>query len=212
MDNKKERILEKKKAETEFELAINDFERRGFKIEACTFSLARVATPAVNIIAGIIGFIFGLTLTMPALSAYNPLSGEIRFVLPNIIFSVVIFFAVIVPLHELIHAIGFIMRGKKWKENISFGVSIKKMVASCHCSSPMSGIDYFIGVILPFAVLGVGLFVAGIIFGSKILLLVSIVSAVTSAGDLMIVYLLFKKRPSLILDHPTEIGFVAIYE
>ena len=181
---------------------IKGFENRGFKVEKYNIPIS-----TINIVAG--------TLTILSIIVWitvcRLLWGHVFF--PTSLISATIYVAIMIVLHELLHAIGFTIRRRiKWKGSIKFGFNLNRLFCYCIYLKPLPLIDYLIGALFPFAVLGIGLFVISIIIGSKLLLLASICNFLACTGDLMLFHLAVKKYPSLILEHPTDVGFIALYE
>jgi hypothetical protein len=110
-----------------------------------------------------------------------------------------------VILHELLHAIGWMVIGKvKWHD-IEFG--IMSLTPYAHCKVPVSASTYRIGILLPGIVLGLIPGWIGCIVNNGWLVAFGLVMFVSAAGDLM-VYWLIRDLPSSaqVLDHPSEVG------
>ena len=178
--------------------SLDEFNKRGFRVEKCCIPLSIVYITCTALTA----------LTVVLASHFN-LFKELPSILTLVVASLVIVF-----LHELIHAIGFTLRRKiKWKGNIKIGHSLIRMSAYCKCSAPVPFVDFLIAAVLPFVILGFGLFVFGVVVKSELLIFISIFNALSSIGDLMVFCkLLLIERPSIILDMPNDMGFFALYD
>ena len=124
-------------------------------------------------------------------------------VLPVILFMGTILVGVVV--HELLHAIGWMIVGRvKWQD-IEFG--IKSMTPYAHCKVPISAAAYRVGVLLPGIALGLIPGWLGVAMNNGWLVAYGVVMFVSAAGDLM-VYWLIRDLPQTIqvLDHPSEVG------
>lgn len=112
------------------------------------------------------------------------------------------------PVHEGLHGLGWRLFSGGWN-CIRFGMMWKYLTPYCHCKVPLSAGKYMVGLLLPFIVLGVGSAVIGLISGSAFFLLLGVVGLLCAGGDTTIFCYLLRHRKALILDHPTECGFVA---
>ena len=87
------------------------------------------------------------------------------------------------------------------------------MTPYCYCGTPLTRGQYLIGSVMPTLVLG---FIQGFVAvcsGSFMLFVLSVILMFGGGGDFLIDWMLIrykKKKVKLILmDHPTELGFVA---
>lgn len=120
----------------------------------------------------------------------------------NIVASVVI--------HELLHGIGWaVSSGKGWKV-VRF--NINAMMPSCACKTALKKKAYLIGVLAPFAVLGLGSILFVFIYPGTISLLTMMVNFTAAGADILIAVKLLKEKDVLIADHPTEAGYMAFYK
>lgn len=125
-------------------------------------------------------------------------------------FMVVLVVGIIV--HELIHGLTWGLYAKSKFKSISFGVMWKMLTPYCHCSEPLKVPHYAIGALMPLIILGLIPAVVAICLGSLFWLNMSIIFIAAAAGDIMIVWKLRKEnRNNMILDHPTEAGYL-VYE
>jgi hypothetical protein len=79
---------------------------------------------------------------------------SINFTLWNILIGLLILFVLSI-LHELLHAIGFLIFGKVNWSDIAFGVKWKSLTPYGYCKIPVKAIVYIIALILPTIILGV---------------------------------------------------------
>lgn len=122
-----------------------------------------------------------------------------------IMFVAIIVISVI--LHELLHGAGWaVASGEGWKV-VRF--NIRAMMPSCACKAALEKKAYFIGVITPFIVLGLGSVLFVFIYPGTISLLTMMVNIVAAGADLVIARNVLKERDALIADHPTEAGYIA---
>ena len=87
------------------------------------------------------------------------------------------------------------------------------MIPYCYCGTPLTRGQYMIGSLMPTLILG---FIQGfiaIMTGNILIFALSIVMMFGGGGDFLVDWMLIrykKKKETLILmDHPTELGFVA---
>ncbi|MCI9423719.1 MAG: DUF3267 domain-containing protein [Dorea sp.] len=124
----------------------------------------------------------------------------------------VVLFMLCIFIHELLHGIGWMVWGKQGFKSIHLGIMQEYMNPYCHCKEPLKPVHYLIGCAAPFLVLGIGFFIAAIISGSPMLLVLSVSNVSSAGGDTMIMNMLAKylgRKDCYILDHPEKCGFVA---
>ena len=112
-------------------------------------------------------------------------------------------------IHELIHAIGFIVIGKVKLSDIKFGFILKNMTPYAHCKIPLSMRAYKISILLPVLITGFLPLSIGLATNN---LLTVVVSAFLIAGGIGDWIIYRKLRPfskhAVVSDHPTEIGCI----
>lgn len=113
-----------------------------------------------------------------------------------------------IPVHELLHGAGWLCFCKNGRKSINFGVIWKNLTPYCHCSETLKISQYYVGLVIPFFVLGVIPCVISVINGSILLLLFGIFGIVGAGGDTTIGCLIFRYigKNALLLDHPSECG------
>lgn len=117
-----------------------------------------------------------------------------------------------IVVHELIHGLTWAMYAKTGFKSISFGVMWKMLTPYCHCSEPLKVSHYSIGALMPLIVLGILPSIAAICLKSLFWLTMGVIFIAAAAGDIMIVWNLRKEKPeNMVLDHPTEAGYL-VYE
>lgn len=124
-----------------------------------------------------------------------------------------IIFLVLIFVHELLHGIGWVFFTKrKWK-SIYLGIMWEYLTPYCHCKEPLRPGQYLVGGLMPFAVLGAGMYAAALVSGSYMLFALSLLNMLCAGGDTTIACMLWKylkqNDACYILDHPTQCGFVA---
>lgn len=123
-----------------------------------------------------------------------------------------VLFMLSVFIHEVLHGVGWsIWTRQKWK-SIYLGVMWEYLTPYCHCKEPISPQNYLCGVLMPFGVLGIGIYILAVIMGSNLLLMLSLCNILCAGGDTTIACMLWKylsRQDCYILDHPTDCGFVA---
>lgn len=123
-----------------------------------------------------------------------------------------LFLLLSIPVHEFLHGFTWQFFCKERWKSIKFGVFWSKLTPYCHCKEALKVKEYLIALLMPFLVLGIIPGILSIILESPFMLLFSAFSILGAGGDTTIAIKLFKYRKdksALILDHPTECGFVA---
>lgn len=117
--------------------------------------------------------------------------------------------AISVVLHELLHGAGWaISSGKGWK---AVRFNINAMMPSCACKVALKKESYLIGVLTPFVVLGLGSIVFVFVYPGTVSLLTLMVNFIAAGADLLIAFNVLREDSCLIADHPTEAGYIALY-
>ena len=125
---------------------------------------------------------------------------------------VMLVFAVLIPVHELIHGISWAVFAKHHFKDIEFGFMKQYLTPYCTCKVPLSKGQYLFGALMPLILLGILPMIAGILIGSMPMLLTGILMADAASGDIMIAWKVvrYKSRAAdvLYIDHPTQAGGV----
>ncbi len=86
------------------------------------------------------------------------------------------------------------------------------MTPYCTCLAPLPKKPYIFGTVTPFVVLGIVPMTAGIAFRNTTVLLLGIIMAGSTAGDLLIIRKIIGYKTGakeiVYMDHPTEAGSV----
>lgn len=135
--------------------------------------------------------------------------GEIRFLsFVTVGLSIVMF----IVIHELLHAVGFIVCGKVTRKEVKFGVIWSQFMPYAHCKVPIQLKAYRIAIILPLILLGIIPTIYAFLVGSGYWAIIGIFMTVAAFGDVLILWVLRKYRgEDFVLDHSEKIGCV-IYQ
>ena len=117
-----------------------------------------------------------------------------------------------IPVHEFLHGFTWQFFCKERWKSIKFGVFWSKLTPYCHCKEAISVKEYLLALLMPFLILGIVPGIIAIILGSPSMLFFSTFSILGAGGDTTIAFKLFKYikgKNTLILDHPTECGFIS---
>lgn len=173
-----------------------------------------ISTLKANII-GVPIFILALIIVwIPYRFLWDLSSRDIITVLDNINshFVVIILTIIILAvLHELLHAIGWMLNSDARWNDIKFGVIWKLLTPYAHLKIPISVHAHRIAIALPGIILGIIPALSGIIFGSGLIAFIGAVMTGASGGDLMVIWMMRSIPPNKkVLDHPTKAGFTLI--
>ncbi len=120
--------------------------------------------------------------------------------------------AALTVVHELIHGLFWGIFAENHFKDISFGFIKEYLTPYCNCRTPLKKSEYVTGSLMPLVILGFGLTAAAIFAASIPLLFLGIIMITGAAGDIIASYriIAYKKQKSemLIMDHPTQVGFV----
>lgn len=206
--NEKNRELSQaeKKRLDEFNALCEELDKNGYTKNDQTF--------------GIVGAnVFSIIMLVIAAAAGSLLfilnNGQFRFENIMKISSYLLFFAgliVLTAVHELIHGLFWGIFAQNHFKDISFGFMKEYLTPYCNCKTPLKKSEYVIGSLMPLIILGFGLTAASIFIGSEPLLLLGVIMVSGAAGDVIASYRIIKykkqKSEMLIMDHPTQVGFV----
>jgi len=89
---------------------------------------------------------------------------------------------------------------------------IQTLTPYCYCGEPLKKIQYILGSFMPCLVLGIIPCIVSVYVNSSYLLFLGIIMIIGAGGDLTVILkMLFHKTSSadiIIMDHPTECGFI----
>jgi hypothetical protein len=163
--------------------------------------------------ANILAFLTAGPFALLILFAYSIVWKEYYFEVKSL-YSIIwlwTLFIISIPIHEFLHGFAWqFFCTERWK-SIKFGVLWSKLTPYCHCKEPLSVNKYLVALLMPFFVLGLGIGIISIVLRSPLILIVSLLNILSAGGDTTIALKIFKyrkKKDTIILDHPTEIGFV----
>jgi len=196
-DSRKELIHERL---DEYERLKNQLASQGYSEKNSVISIVKANFLAI-VTAGPICLIF--------ISLYCLFVHDSESIYDSDNFFIIMVFAIIsIPIHELLHGLGWMLFCKNGKKSISFGVIWKYLTPYCHCSEPLSIGRYCFGTLVPCMILGLIPAIAALFSGSVVLLAVGVFNILAAGGDLTIVCMLIKYigKKVLILDHPSECG------
>ena len=166
--------------------------------------------------ANITGPLYGFLTALPFIVLYfiiNPQPlfwGKLGFLRTTLL---VIFYFILVILHELIHGLTWSRFTKNGFRSISFGVIWRSLNPYCTCTEPLSKAHYMTGSLMPWFVLGILPCIAALIIPSGFLLFIGVIMVLSAGGDLLIVQMMLARKSDgelLFLDHPTNIGLVCL--
>lgn len=110
-------------------------------------------------------------------------------------------------LHEVIHALTFIIVGKVPKRKIKFGIILKYLTPYAYCSQVISISTYRTALLLPTIILGIIPIISGFLFKNFLLLLIGDFMLIGGFGDLLIIWNTRKlKKGTRVLDHDKKVG------
>ena len=110
-------------------------------------------------------------------------------------------------LHEILHALGFLIFGKLKISQVKIGIIWKFITPFAHCRVPLKASIYRIALLLPAILLGIVPSIVAIIIGKSWLLIYGTLFTVLAGGDFLILWIIKKvKSDELVKDHPERCG------
>ncbi|MDR1736916.1 MAG: DUF3267 domain-containing protein [Oscillospiraceae bacterium] len=187
-----------------FEYVCAQMREKGFTEELRTISVLK---------ANLCALLVGAPFVAAALGLYAVIRGSIALTLSPFLVLMAILVALLssvcAVIHELLHGLTWGLFCKNRWKSIHIGVMWNSLTPYCHCKEALSFKAYLFGGLMPFLILGIGLSLLSVLLGNMFLLYLSILNIFGAGGDLTLSVKLFKHRNAWILDHPTDVGFVA---
>jgi hypothetical protein len=110
-----------------------------------------------------------------------------------------------VPVHELIHGIGWVLFGKISIRDVRFG--LKSLTPYTHCKVPIRAKAYRMGAFMPGLMLGILPYVIGIMVGNGWIMAFGLLYILAAGGDLLVLWILRDvNREAWVEDHPSRAG------
>lgn len=145
---------------------------------------------------------FALFISLHGAQATEPTWGVVPLL-------VVIVLGIVV--HELIHALTWMVIGGRDFSAIKFGFQWKTLTPYAHLKEPMEVNVYRLSVFMPGLLLGILTYVLSLIFADGNLFWFSLIHTSAAGGDFLILWLIHNvKAGSLVEDHPTNAGCYVI--
>lgn len=188
---------------SDFESINESLLRQGYVRKDATISIVRANVGALLYSLPII-----VVLILIFLAVHSGSENEYSFGLINVLVFFVLML-VSVPVHELLHGLGWSLFSENGFKDIKFGVLKESFTPYCHCKKPLPFGPYAFGGVLPFLILGLVIYCIALATGDIFILALSAFNILAAGGDLMIAVKLIGYRNYLIVDHPSECGFIA---
>jgi hypothetical protein len=114
---------------------------------------------------------------------------------------------ILLVVHELLHALAWMIAGGFRWEQISFGIDRATLSPYTHIAAPMTARAYRIGAVTPGLLTGVLPTLAAWVFGSGPLSLIGALMSVGAVGDLIVLWVIrHVPGDTLVIDHATNAG------
>jgi hypothetical protein len=112
-----------------------------------------------------------------------------------------------IVIHELIHGLSWVIFGRKPFSAIKFGFQWKTLTPYAHLKEPVEVNAYRLGAFLPGFILGILVYILGLVFGNGDLFWFSLVHTSSAGGDWLILWLIRHVKAGMqVEDHPTNAG------
>ena len=121
-------------------------------------------------------------------------------------------FILLIPyliIHEILHSIGYVVNGAKFK-NITYGVHLEKSILCCSCKQEINKKNILWSLMYPFLFIGVITYIIGLVFNLPVLIVLSIANITGCSGDIIMFYdfLKIKKFKFFEYDNPLAFGII----
>ena len=111
----------------------------------------------------------------------------------NNLFRIVLYYFLYAIIHEILHAISYVLNGGSFNK-IIFGVMLEKGILYCLCKQNISKKNILISLMAPFFVIGICTYIIGVYLDIPILVLLSIANMSGCVGDLVMFKYIFKLK------------------
>ncbi len=133
-------------------------------------------------------------------------SNKLNIIQDHILSAIFIFFASVL-VHELLHALVYIIFESKNIKAVSFGFSKKTLSPYCHYAKRVKLWKYKISLTIPGLVLGIFPLLISLVIGNFYLLIYGVIFTLGAFGDFYILWKLRKyKYSAYINDNPDKMG------
>ena len=123
-------------------------------------------------------------------------------------FLAIIIYIILIVFHELIHGFFFGIYAKGGFKTVRFGVNWKAMIPYCSCNEVLKVQQYRIVALMPTVFLGFIPLIVGFIIGEINNITISALMVVGGGGDFLMLWMLRKfKKDTMVMDHPSKMGF-----
>jgi len=203
---KKERVLNEKELarQNRIDQLTEDLVKQGYVRKDNTISILFASVMAIVLSIPFIG-LFGVWFFVHN----HPINYE--FSIANY-FLVVVGMMVLTVVHEGLHGLTWGLCAPGKFKTIEFGFIVEKLTPYCFCGEPLKKMQYLWGAFMPCLLLGIMPCVIAVYVNSLSLLVLGIMMIMGAGGDLTIILKLLLYKPSstdiIIVDHPTECGFI----
>jgi hypothetical protein len=116
-----------------------------------------------------------------------------------------------IVLHELIHAVTWVIFGRKSFSKIKFGFQWKTLTPYAHLTEPIEVNAYRLGAFMPGFILGIVVYCLSLSLGDGSLFWFSLVHTSAAGGDWLVLWLIRNLTAgTMVEDHPTHAGCYVI--
>lgn len=124
----------------------------------------------------------------------------------GVVMGITGFFALVIA-HEAVHAAGWIIFGGVAPADIRFGIDRASLSPYAHARTAMPATGYRIGAALPLVITGIVPWLAALLLGSPVLVVLGALLISSAIGDLYVLWIIREIPGSArVLDHPTQAG------
>ena len=203
---KKERVMTEKELarQKRIDKITEDLARQGYARHDKTISILMA-----NVMAILLSIPFIILFGVWFLAHNDCINFEFSFT-KYMLFLVGTILCIVV--HEGLHGLTWGLCAPSKFKTIEFGFMVEKLTPYCTCGEPLKKMQYIFGTFMPCLVLGIIPCIVAVYINSLYLLFLGFLMIMGAGGDLTVILkMLFYKSSStdiIIMDHPTECGFI----
>ena len=109
-------------------------------------------------------------------------------------------------IHEILHSIGYVVNGAKFKR-ITYGIHLEKGILCCTCKQEITKKAVLWSLVYPLLFIGIITYIIGLILNSTIIISLSVINITGCIGDIFMFYNFLKIKDFKFFEYDNPIAF-----
>lgn len=178
-----------------------------YKKQLVRFKLTTIVN--LSFIMFMVSFIISGLINLLATNNQLLLTGKVYW---DIIITLAML-ALLLAIHELLHALGGLLSGGCTVKDISFGINLKQSMLYCHINKPIKVGIYRFVLLLPVIVTGIIPLIICTLYGNIFMVFLFSIMVSGGAGDVIMFFSLAGyDKNVMVLDHASAPAYYLLYE